>query len=40
MKLFNYIFTFYCGAKEIKKQANYKTAQVKQVFNGIEIFLN
>lgn len=39
MILFNYII-YFCGTKEIKKQANYKTAQVKQVFNGIEIFLN
>ena len=35
MILFNYII-YFCGAKEIKKQANYKTAQI----NGIEIFLN
>ena len=33
MILFNYII-YFCGAKEIKKQANYKTAQI----NGIEIF--
>ena len=39
MIIFNYII-YFCGAKEIKKQANYKTAKVKQVFNGIEIFLN
>ncbi len=35
MNIFNYII-YFCGAKEIKKQANYKTAQI----NGIEIFLN
>ena len=35
MILFNYII-YFCGAKKVKKQANYKTAKV----NGIEIFLN
>jgi hypothetical protein len=35
MTIFNYIFTFYSGRKEVK-QANYKTANI----NGIEIFLN
>ena len=35
MILFNYII-YFCGAKEIKKQANFKTANI----NGIEIFLN
>jgi hypothetical protein len=35
MIIFNYII-YFCGAKEIKKQANYKTATI----NGIEIFLN
>ena len=35
MIIFNYII-YFCGAKEIKKQANYKTAKV----NRIEIFLN
>ena len=35
MILFNYII-YFCGAKEIKKQANFKTAQI----NGIENFLN
>ena len=34
MILFNYII-YFCGAK-VKKQANYKTAQI----NGVEIFLN
>ena len=35
MVIFNYII-YFCGAKEIKKQANFKMAKV----NGIEIFLN
>ena len=35
MTIFNYII-YFCGTKEIKKQANFKTAQI----NGIEIFLN
>jgi hypothetical protein len=39
MILFNYII-YFCGAKEIKKQANYKTAKTQSLINGIEIFLN
>ena len=35
MILFNYII-YFCGAKKVRKQANYKTANI----NGIEIFLN
>lgn len=35
MIIFSYII-YFCGAKEIKIEANYKTAKI----NGIEIFLN
>ena len=35
MIIFNYIIYFY-GTKKVRKQANYKTAQI----NKIEIFLN
>lgn len=35
MVIFNYII-YFCGAKEIKIETNYKTAQI----NGIETFLN
>lgn len=35
MIVFNYII-YFCGAKEIKKQANYKTANI----NGVTIHLN